>query len=84
MERKYLPRRRCYADSNVMKKAALKYKINKCTHPLFHLNHNSNKIKIEGEILPLNNQQQFVTNFEKSTNTNNWGWKNYKLKTYNI
>ena len=75
---------RCYADSNVMKKAALKYKINKCTHPLFHLNHNSNKIKIEGEILPLNNQQQFVTNFEKSTNTNNWGWKNYKLKTYNI
>jgi len=75
---------RCYADSNVMKKAALGYKIEKCFHPLFHLDHNSNKIKIEGEILPLNDQKQFVTNFIKSTNTDNWGWGDYSIKSYII
>lgn len=75
---------RCYADSNVMKKAALKYNIEKSLHPLFHLDHNSNKITIEGEFLPLNNQKQFVTDFQSTTNSDDWGWYNYSLKTFTI
>jgi len=75
---------RCYADSNIMKKAALNYKIEKCFHPLYHLNHNNNKIKIEGEILPINDRYHFVNNFTKTTNSENWGWANYKLKNYII
>jgi hypothetical protein len=71
---------RCYADSNLMKKGWLNYKIEKCSVPLYHLNHGNQKISKKDEILPMNDRYKCVNNFSETTNTEDWGWKNKNLK----
>jgi hypothetical protein len=71
---------RGYADSNLMKKGAIYFSIEKCLTPLYHLNHTSSKKGKEGEILPVNDRLSSVNNFTETTNSENWGWGNYDLK----
>jgi hypothetical protein len=71
---------RGYADSNLMKKGAIYFNIEKCFTPLYHLNHTSSKNGKEGEILPGNNRLSSVNDFTETTNSENWGWNNYELK----
>lgn len=65
---------RCYADSNLMKRPIL---IGKSAAILdvnvFHLNHGSSSNRAPGESLPINDQQKYVANWEKSTNKKTWG-----------
>ena len=72
---------RCYADSNLMKKGALFFKIEKANVPLYHLNHGTNKNSFPNEILPMNDRFVCVNDFTNTSNSENWGWNNYNLKT---
>jgi len=71
---------RCYADSNLMKKAALAgYDLNEIELPIFHLNHNTPKyIKNDNET-PKNCQATYVQNFDKTTNEETWGFSNVEF-----
>ena len=66
---------RCYADSNLMKKAALcSYELKELELSVFHLNHNTPKyIKNDNET-PKNCQVTYVQNFNSSTNKDTWGF----------
>lgn len=66
---------RCYADSNLMKKAALAgFNLTEIHLPVFHLNHNTPKyIKNDNET-PKNCQVTYVQNFDKTTNDETWGF----------
>lgn len=70
---------RCYADSNLMKKGYLNGKIDKLDIPLFHLNHGNGADRLPNEILPINNQQELVVNFNQTTNKEDWGLQNFDL-----
>jgi hypothetical protein len=72
---------RCYADSNLMKKGALYFKIEKAKVPLYHLNHGTNKNSSPNEILPMNDRFVCVNDFTNTSNSESWGWSNYNLKT---
>jgi hypothetical protein len=72
---------RCYADSNLMKKGAIYFNIEKASVPLYHLNHGTTKISLDSEILPMNDRFVCVNNFTNTLNSENWGWNNYNLKT---
>jgi hypothetical protein len=72
---------RSYADSNLMKKGALYIKIEKAKVPLYHLNHGTNKNSLSNEILPTNDRIVCVNNFTETSNSENWGWNEYLLKT---
>jgi hypothetical protein len=72
---------RCYADSNLMKKGSLYFDIKKAQVPLYHLNHGTNKNSLPNEILPMNDRFVCVNNFTETSNSENWGWSNYNLKT---
>jgi len=72
---------RCYADSNLMKKGALYFKIEKAKVPLYHLNHGNNKNSLPNEVLPMNDRFVCVNNFTETLNSENWGWSDYNLKT---
>ncbi len=71
---------RGYADSNLMRKGAIYFSIEKCLTPLYHLNHTSSKKGKEGEILPGNDRLSSVNNFTETTNSEDWGWNNHDLK----
>jgi hypothetical protein len=71
---------RCFADSNLMKKGALKYKTKKSNTHVFHLNHGTTKNSLPGEILPMNDRFVCVNNFTETSNGENWGWDSYELK----
>lgn len=65
---------RCYGDSNLMKRPILIGKKTAILNvDLFHLNHGNNSYRDSNEFLPMNNQQQYVANWIKSTNNDNWG-----------
>jgi len=72
---------RCYADSNLMKKAALNgYTLQELDIPVFHLNHNTPKyIKNDNET-PKNCQLTYVQKFEITSNNDNWGISNCNFK----
>jgi hypothetical protein len=70
---------RCYADSNLMKKGALYFKIEKANVPLYHLNHGTNKNSSPNEILPMNDRIVCVNDFTDTSNSENWGWDNYNI-----
>jgi hypothetical protein len=72
---------RCYADSNLMKKGALYFEIKKAVVPLYHLNHGTNKNQLSNEILPMNDRFICVNNFTQTSNSDDWGWYNYNLKS---
>jgi len=72
---------RCYADSNLMKKGALYFKIEKAKVPLYHLNHGNNKNSLPNEVLPMNYRFVCVNNFTETANTEKWGLSEYNLKT---
>jgi hypothetical protein len=72
---------RCYADSNLMKKGAIYFDIKKAQVTLYHLNHGTNKNSLPNEILPMNDRIVCVNNFKETSNSENWGWDNYNLKT---
>jgi hypothetical protein len=66
---------RCYADSNLMKKAALsRFDIKEITLPIFHLNHNTEKYIKNDQETPKNCQITFVQNFTNTTNPDTWGY----------
>lgn len=71
---------RCYADSNLMKKAALSgFNLTEIDLPIFHLNHYTPKyIKNDNET-PKNCQVTYVQNFDKTTNEETWGFSNVKF-----
>ena len=71
---------RCFADSNLMKKGALMFRTEKALVPIFHLNHGTGKNSKQGEILPMNDRFKCVNEFQETSNNDDWGWKNYKLK----
>jgi hypothetical protein len=64
-----------------MKKGALYFKIEKANVPLYHLNHGTNKNSSPNEILPMNDRIVCVNDFTDTSNSENWGWNNYNLKT---
>jgi hypothetical protein len=72
---------RCYADSNLMKKGAIYFNIKKAQVTLYHLNHGTNKNSSPNEILPMNDRFVCVNDFNETSNSENWGWSNYNLKT---
>jgi hypothetical protein len=72
---------RCYADSNLMKKGSIYFNIKKVKVTLYHLNHGTNKISLPNEILPMNNRFTCVNDFSETSNSKEWGWNNYTLKT---
>jgi hypothetical protein len=67
---------RAYADSNLMKRPIL---IGKKTaildHKIFHLNHKQPGTPLDPDEVktPLNDMYKYVANFNKSSNTKNWG-----------
>jgi glycosyltransferase involved in cell wall biosynthesis len=66
---------RCYADSNLMKKASLTgFDIKEITLPIFHLNHNTEKYIKNDKETPKNCQIAYVQNFIKTTNSDDWGY----------
>jgi hypothetical protein len=72
---------RCYADSNLMKKAALNgYSLKELDIPVFHLNHNTPKYIKNDKETPKNCQVTYVQNFENTSNDNNWGFSNLIFK----
>lgn len=71
---------RCYADSNLMKKGAINFSIEKALVDLYHLNHGSSKKTNSSEILPMNDRISSVNNFQNSNNDEKWGWSDYELK----
>lgn len=65
---------RCYADSNLMKKAVLNdFKIDEIQLPVFHLNHNTEKYVINDKNSEKNCQITYVQKFNKTTNDDSWG-----------
>lgn len=65
---------RCYADSNLMKRAKLLgYNTDILKLNIYHLNHNNNSYREPEETLPVNDQQVYVANWNKSTNKKDWG-----------
>lgn len=72
---------RCYADSNLMKKAALNgYSLKELDIPVFHLNHNTPKYIKNDKETPKNCQVTYVQNFKNTSNDNNWGFNNLIFK----
>ena len=71
---------RGYADSNLMRKGAIYFSIEKCFTTLYHLNHTPSKNGKEGDILPGNDRLSSVNDFTETTNSEDWGWNNYELK----
>jgi len=69
---------RAYADSNLMKRPILLGKKTSILNlDIFHLNHTSNSYRdIDDTGIPLNDRVKYVNNFEKTTNTENWGMSN--------
>ena len=80
---------RFYTDSNVLKKAALSFgyeNIKRADQDVFHMDHDSHPgqrhIVDEGKELPMNDQNAAVPNFEKTHNSDDWGWHGYDLTSY--
>lgn len=72
---------RCYADSNLMKKAALNgFKIDEMILPVFHLNHNTEKYITNDKNSEKNCQITYVQNFTETKNDVYWGCANASFK----
>jgi hypothetical protein len=63
---------RNFADSNLMKKGAIYGNISKIDLPIFHMNHGGHGDSTGGVTIS-NNKDQYIKDFEKTTNSENWG-----------
>ena len=71
---------RAYADSNLMKKPILIGKKSALIDiNIFHLDHETSSYRESEEYLPVNDKSKYVNSFTKSTNTKDWGLKEYVL-----
>lgn len=72
--------KRCYADSNIMKKASKFFNIDRLQLDVFHLNHPANTSCAYEQ----NDRLQYVNNFDETKNSETWGFSCYKFKEETI